>query len=126
MFGKKRKELEGKVYDLEQTILNRNAELGNRRAIITRYQGELDEYRETWKSPDGQIILEDFQRALNLILAYQGSLKTLCAPDPHVVDARLLLAKYGQKGMTSAHGVPGLEEFIQVRESEEASGKLKG
>lgn len=87
---------------------------------------KLEEYENSWKSPDGQIILQDFQRALNLILAYQGSLKVLSAPDPHVTDARLLLAKYGQKGMTSALGVPGLEEFIQIREGEVKSGRLKG
>jgi hypothetical protein len=122
---KKKKELEIRNERQAHDIEKLSASLWACKEARCTDEELIQEYENTWKSPDGQIILNDFQRALNLIVAYQGSLNTLAAPDPHVVDARLLLSKYGQKGLTSGRGVKGLEEFIQTREDEVASGELK-
>jgi hypothetical protein len=70
-----------------------------------------------------EIIMNDFQRALELIQEYQRALDILCSPDPNTVEARKLLNKYNMESLKSADG---FKVFLDGRDITDFPDSLPG
>lgn len=68
--------------ELDDTFVNRPGKLAQRSSEFARELAIKDE------------IVNDFEEAMNLIIAYQRCLKILSSPDPNFPKARRLLTKY--------------------------------
>jgi hypothetical protein len=59
-------------------------------------------------------LVEDLEKALNLVVAYQRCLRILRSPDPNFVEARRLLIKYKMKGVEPAGGFKVYADGVDI------------
>lgn len=59
-------------------------------------------------------LVEDLEKALNLVVAYQRCLRILRSPDPNFVDARRLLLKYKMQGVEPAGGFKVYADGVDI------------
>lgn len=92
-----------KKYQELQNVLNLEVKENDnlRNSLLQKGKDLLEKDKILYSSERKKIIL-DLQTTLNLIRSYQRSLSMVGIADPNIVEANILLEKYGMKGDSEA------------------------
>jgi hypothetical protein len=96
-------------FPLSTVPMPREDEIAALRRLLYEKYGES----ENLKKIQAQLV-EDLEKALNLVVAYQRCLRILRSPDPNFVDARRLLIKYKMKGVEPAGGYKVYADGVDI------------